>query len=111
MSCKDPILYIPPELYTMVNTVLSVAIYVDLHVSNFVLGFSPPNETVENIVVNSAAPVDDPETYFDERKVDSKMERIYISQPLTLADEEPFILEIIAVKITDFGYGFIHFTV
>jgi hypothetical protein len=50
-------------------------------------------------------PAEDPETYFDERKVDSRMERIYISQPLSFADGESFILEDMLVKLADFGHG------
>lgn len=78
----------------------------DLHASNFILGFDPTNTTVEQLVAKSA-PVEDPESYFDERKVDSKTERIYISEPLSFADGDPFILENMSVKIADFGCGFI----
>jgi hypothetical protein len=79
-------------------------IYIDLHPSNFVIGLGATNITIDQLLAKSV-PVEDPETYFDERKVDSRKERIYISQPLSLADGESFILKDMSTKLTDFGLG------
>jgi len=73
------------------------------------IGFSLTNATVEQLVAKSV-PAEDPETYFYETKViyreeDCKKERIYISQPLSFADQNLFVLQVMSVKITDFGCG------
>jgi|SRR5579871_439526 len=104
MSCKGSNRYSNWELYTMVHVDHYVA-YLDLHASNFVIGFGPANSTLDQILAKSCAVEDDPETYYDERAVDSRTERIYISQPLSFADGQSFLLEDMSVKITDFGRG------
>jgi serine/threonine protein kinase len=76
----------------------------DLHASNFIIGFDRTRVTVDQLIANTVK-VEDPETYFDERKVDSRTERIYISEPLSFADGGSFILEDMSVKIADFGCG------
>jgi len=48
----------------------------DLHPSNFVIGFKPINTTVDQLIKKSVAE-HDPETHYKERIVDSRRERFY----------------------------------
>ena len=82
----------------------------DLHPSNFVIGFKPINTTVDQLIKKSVAD-HDPEKYYKERIVDSRWERFYGHQPLCLPDGAPFTLENMVVKICDFGHGLPFFEV
>jgi hypothetical protein len=82
----------------------------DLHPSNFVIGFKPINTTVDQLIKKSVAD-HDPEKYYKERIVDSRWERFYGHQPLCLPDGAPFTLKNMVVKICDFGHGLPFFEV
>jgi len=81
----------------MVSVLVVLNLTIDLHPSNILLSFGSTDMTVKELLSKSER-VENPEKYFDERKVGSEWKRIYISQPLSIPDGGLFFLDTMVAK-------------
>jgi hypothetical protein len=79
---------------------------IDLHPENILIGFGSSNLSVEQVLALEASPDVNP-TLSTEYEIQgfSKVHRVYLSQPLRLAEGKSFSINELIIKIADLGKG------